>query len=53
MALREAAAAELKETTKVYFGYYANLPRAEREQAYRRYRNWWEEEGQRRFEGRP
>ncbi|MGZ3448442.1 MAG: GspE/PulE/PilB domain-containing protein [Polyangiales bacterium] len=53
MALREAAAAELKETTKVYFGYYANLPRAEREQAYRRYRTWWQEEGHRRFEGRP
>jgi hypothetical protein len=53
MALREAAAAELKETTKVYFGYYANLPRAEREQAYRRYRTWWQEEGQRRFERRP
>ncbi|GAC1299690.1 MAG: hypothetical protein NVS3B20_21830 [Polyangiales bacterium] len=45
LALREAAAAELKEITKVYFGYYANLPRSEREQAYRRYVAWWKDSG--------
>jgi len=50
--LREAAGAELKATTKVYVGYYANLPRTEREEAWRRYRNWWKEEGRRKFEGR-
>lgn len=49
IGLRAAAALELKEQTKVYFGYYANLPRAEREQAYRRYRAWWTEEGHLRF----
>ncbi|MBI2389872.1 MAG: hypothetical protein HYV09_09790 [Deltaproteobacteria bacterium] len=50
--LREAAGAELKATTKVYVGYYANLPRAEREEAWRRYRAWWKEEGSRKFAGR-
>jgi hypothetical protein len=49
---REIAASELKELTKVFFGYYANLPRKEREDAHRRYLTWWREEGQRKFEGR-
>ena len=49
---REAAAVELKDLTKVFFGYYANLPRNEREDAYRRYRAWWREEGRSQFEGR-
>lgn len=48
--LREAASTELKSITKVYVGYYANLPRVEREDAWRRYRNWWKEEGRRKFE---
>jgi hypothetical protein len=42
---REAAAAELKARTKMYFGYYANLSRGERQGAQRRYRTWWETEG--------
>lgn len=50
--LREAASNELKAATKVYVGYYANLPRTEREEAWRRYRTWWKEEGKRKFEGR-
>jgi len=49
---REMAGAELKELTKVFFGYYANLPRKEREDAHRRYVAWWREEGHRKFEGR-
>ncbi|MBL8718897.1 MAG: hypothetical protein JNL79_23140 [Myxococcales bacterium] len=48
-ALREAAGHELKELTKQYFGYYANLPRSEREQAYKRYLAWWESEGRAAF----
>jgi hypothetical protein len=44
-ALREAASSELKATTKQYFGYYADLPRADRERAHSRYRAWWEHEG--------
>ncbi|NUP98206.1 MAG: hypothetical protein HUU28_18780, partial [Planctomycetaceae bacterium] len=44
-ALREAAGHELKELTKQYFGYYANLPRSERDQAYKRYLAWWDSEG--------
>jgi HEAT repeat protein len=48
-AFREAAAHELKERTKVFFGYYADLPRVERERAYERYRTWYREEGRIRF----
>jgi hypothetical protein len=44
-ALREAASSELKATTKQYFGYYADLPRADRERAHARYRAWWEQDG--------
>jgi HEAT repeat protein len=49
LGTRETAAAELKELTKVFFGYYANLPRREREDAHRRYVAWWREEGRRKF----
>lgn len=52
MAMREAAAAELKELTKVFFGYYANLPRQERQDAHRRYVAWWNDEGRKKFAGR-
>lgn len=51
-AVRAAAAAELKDLTKVFFGYYPDLPRSEREDARRRYLAWWREEGRRKFEGR-
>ena len=50
--LREAAGTELKALTKVYFGYYANLPRIEREAAQVRYRKWWDEEGKTKFQHR-
>jgi HEAT repeat protein len=52
IGMREAAAAELKDLTKVFFGYYANLPRAEREEAHRRYVAWWNDEGRKKFAGR-
>ena len=45
LSIREGAGHELKELTKQYFGYYANLPRSEREQAQKRYRAWWDTEG--------
>ncbi len=51
-ATRAAAAAELKDLTKVFFGYYPDLPRSEREEARRRYLSWWRDEGRRKFEGR-
>ncbi len=44
-SMRDAASIELKAITKVYFGYYANLSRAEREAAHRRYLMWWSAEG--------
>ncbi len=49
LAHREAAAAELKALTRTYFGYYADLPRTDRQSAQQRYRAWWEEHGRARF----
>ncbi len=47
--IRRAAGDELKSTTKEYFGYYDDLPIAEREKAQARYRDWWETKGKARF----
>ena len=47
--IRRAAGDELKSTTKEYFGYYDDLPVAERQKAQNRYREWWETKGKARF----
>lgn len=47
--IRRAAGDELKSTTKEYFGYYDDLPVAERQKAQKRYREWWESKGKARF----
>ncbi len=47
--VRRAAGDELKSTTKEYFGYYDDLPVAERQKAQTRYREWWETKGKARF----
>ncbi len=47
--IRRAAGDELKSVTREYFGYYDDLPEAERARAQTRYREWWETEGKRRF----
>jgi hypothetical protein len=47
--IRRAAGDELKSTTKEYFGYYDDLPVAERQKAQNRYREWWENKGKARF----
>lgn len=47
--IRRAAGDELKSTTKEYFGYYDDLPVAERQKAQNRYRDWWETKGKARF----
>lgn len=47
--IRRAAGDELKSTTKEYFGYYDDLPVAERQKAQTRYRDWWEAKGKARF----
>lgn len=52
-AEREAAASELKEQHKVYFGYYADLPQIERERAHKRYVDWWETEGRKQLLDKP
>jgi hypothetical protein len=49
MAIRKAAAQELKTITREYFGYYEDLPKRERERAQQRYRDWWRSEGHARF----
>ena len=48
-AVRSAAGEELKHLTQEYYGYHPSLSRREREIAQRKYRRWWESEGQRRF----
>ncbi|HEX5098088.1 MAG TPA: hypothetical protein VFV94_01240 [Polyangiaceae bacterium] len=47
--IRRPAGEELKALTREYFGYYDDLPPAERSQAQRQYRQWWETRGKARF----
>jgi hypothetical protein len=49
--IRRAAGDELKALTREYFGYYDDLPPAERAAAQRQYRHWWETRGRARFRG--
>jgi HEAT repeat protein len=47
--VRRAAGEELKAQTREYFGYYDDLPPAERSHAQQKYREWWEARGKARF----
>jgi hypothetical protein len=47
--IRRAAGEELKALTREYFGYYDDLPAAERAAAQRQYRQWWDTRGKARF----
>ncbi len=47
--LRADAGEELKRLTQEYYGYHPGLPKRDREVAQRKYRDWWVNEGQRRF----
>lgn len=47
--IRRAAGDELKTLSKEYFGYYDDLPEAERARVQERYRDWWVREGTARF----
>lgn len=47
--IRHAAAEELKRLTQQYYGYHAGSPKRDREHVAKKYREWWEDEGQRRF----
>jgi hypothetical protein len=51
--MRRAAGDELKQLTQEYYGYHPSLPRREREIAQKKYRAWWETEGQKRFSASP
>jgi hypothetical protein len=48
-ALRGAAGLELQKVTQVYYGYVAAAPKREREQAQKRYWDWWRGEGHGKF----
>ncbi|MBO6933657.1 MAG: hypothetical protein JJ863_01740 [Deltaproteobacteria bacterium] len=48
--LRADAGEELKRLTQEYYGYHPALPKRDREVAQRKYRDWWSNEGQRRFD---
>jgi hypothetical protein len=47
--VRHAAGEELKRLSQQYFGYHAGSPRKDRERIAQKYRQWWDEEGRRRF----
>ncbi len=47
--IRRAAGEELRRLTGEYFGYHHDLSKKEREQAKRRWEQWWSEVGRRRF----
>jgi hypothetical protein len=47
--LRGAAGLELQKITQVYYGYVAAAPKREREQAQKRYWDWWGSEGRSKF----
>lgn len=47
--IRRAAGEELKSLSKEYFGFYEDLPPAERARAQQRYREWWGTKGKARF----
>jgi hypothetical protein len=48
-AIRLAASQELQEITGEYFGYHYDLPERDREEARRRWLEWWQSTGKRRF----
>jgi hypothetical protein len=47
--IRRAAGEELKALTREYFGYYDDLPPAQRLHAQKKYREWWDTKGKARF----
>jgi len=48
-ALRKGAAEDLRRLTGEYFGYHHDLPKREREEARKKWLQWWNETGRRRF----
>lgn len=48
-SIRQVAADELKRLTQEHYGYHAGSPKKDRERVHKRFRQWWDEEGQRRF----
>jgi hypothetical protein len=51
--VRLAAAQELQAATGVYFGYHFDLPERDREEARRRWADWWRTTGKAKFTGTP
>ena len=48
-ALRQAAAEDLRKLTGEYFGYHHDMARKERSASLKRWRQWWNDAGRRRF----
>ena len=49
--IRASAGEELKALTQQYYGYHPASPKRDREIAQRKYKAWWDKEGQRAFGG--
>jgi len=47
--IRRAAGEELKRLTQQFYGYHPGSPKRDRERIVKKYREWWDVEGQRRF----
>jgi hypothetical protein len=47
--VRRLAGEEIKRLTQEYYGYHPGSPKRDRERVAKKYRRWWEQEGQRRF----
>ncbi|MFC1464359.1 MAG: hypothetical protein ACFLMY_05870 [Candidatus Brachytrichaceae bacterium NZ_4S206] len=47
--IRAMAAAELERLTLERYGFQAGAPKKDRERVHKRYREWWEDEGRRRY----
>jgi hypothetical protein len=47
--IRLSASQELQEITGEYFGYHYDLPERDRDEARRRWLEWWQNTGKRRF----
>lgn len=47
--VRRIAGEEIKRLTQEYYGYHPGSPKRDRERVAKKYRQWWEDEGRRRF----
>ena len=48
-SIRSAASDELKRTTHEYFGFHPSAPKKDRERVHKKYAQWWQDDGKKRF----